>query len=226
MYKPSHSGIRVIITGATGMVGEGVLNECLQNNVVEAILLVNRRPSGIIDPKVKEIIQHDFYDLSGIESQLSNYNSCFFCLGVSSVGMKEPEYYRLTYTLTMHFAKTLSTLNPGMTFCYISGAGTDSTEKGRMMWARVKGKTENDLAKLPFKRVYNFRPGVLQPTRGLKNALSFYKYLGWLLPVIRLLAPNHITTLKQLGLAMINSVTKGYEKQIIEVPDIIALSKQ
>lgn len=126
----------------------------------------------------------------------------------------------------MNFAETLVKQNNEMTFCYISGAGTDSTEKGRMMWARVKGKTENDLMKLPFKKVYNFRPRVLQPTKGLKNTLGAYKYLGWLLPIIRLLAPKHISTLKELGMAMINSVTKGYEKQILEVKDILVLSKE
>ena len=160
------------------MVGEGVLNECLEHNNVEQVLVINRRPCGITHPKLKEIIHADFYDLSPLEKQLVNYNACFFCLGVSSVGMKEKEFYRLTYTLTMHVAQTLPKLNPGMTFCYISGAGTDSTEKGRVMWARVKGKTENDLMKLPFRRVYNFRPVVLQPTKGSKNTLPYYKYFG------------------------------------------------
>ena len=178
MDKQPGSKISVIITGATGMVGEGVLNECLLHDNVEQVLVINRRPCGITHPKLKEIIHADFYDLSPVENQLVNYNACFFCLGVSSVGMKEPEFYRLTYTLTMHVAQTLSTLNPGMTFCYISGAGTDSTEKGRMMWARVKGKTENDLMKLPFKQVYNFRPAILQSTKGLKNTLPYYKYFA------------------------------------------------
>ncbi|MES1220202.1 MAG: NAD-dependent epimerase/dehydratase family protein [Bacteroidota bacterium] len=226
MKDPSTSKIRAIVTGATGMVGEGVLHECLQHEDVEQVLVINRKPCGSSHPKLKEIIHADFFDFSSIESQLTNYNACFFCLGVSSVGMKEPEYTRLTYTLTMHVAGTLSKLNPGMTFCYISGASTDSTEKGRMMWARVKGKTENDLMKLPFNHVYNFRPGIIQPTKGLKNTLSFYKYLGWLIPIIKLLAPNYIITLKQLGVAMINAATKGYEKQILEVKDILALSKK
>ena len=226
MNNHSNLKIRAIITGATGMVGEGVLHECLQHQDVEQVLVINRKPCGVIHPKLKEIIHADFFDFSSIENQLSNYNACFFCLGVSSVGMKEPEYTRLTYALTMHVAQILSRLNPDMTFCYISGASTDSTEKGRMMWARVKGKTENDLMKLSFKQVYNFRPGIIQPTKGLKNTLSFYKYLGWLLPIIRSLAPNYITTLKQLGLAMINASTKGYEKQILEVKDILDLSKR
>ena len=212
--------IKAILTGATGMVGEGVLHECLQHNDVEHVLVIGRKPCGVSHPKLKEIIHSDFYDLSAIENQLINYNACFFCLGVSSVGMNEAEYYKLTYTLTMNFAQILARLNPSMTFCYISGAGTDSTEKGKMMWARVKGKTENDLIKLPFRKVYNFRPGVLQPTKGLKNTLGFYKYLGWIIPVIKLFAPNSISTLKELGLAMINVTSKVYGKNIIEVKDI------
>ena len=221
-----YSKIKVILTGATGMVGEGVLHECLQDNDVEQVLVINRRPCGITHPKLKEIIHTDFYDLSPIESQLSHYDTCLFCLGVSSVGMKEPEFYRLTYTLTLHVAQMLAKQNPGMTFCYISGAGTDSSEKGKMMWARVKGKTENDLAKLPFKQVYLFRPGILQPTKGLKNTLPYYKYVNWLLPFIRMIAPKTICTLRELGIAMINAAAKGYEKQILEVKDILVLSKR
>ena len=218
--------LKVILTGATGMVGEGVLHECLQHDDVEEVLVITRKPCGITHAKLKEIVHPDFQYLASIENRLTGYNACFFCLGVSSVGMKESEYYKLTYLLTMNFATTLANKNPGMTFCYISGAGTDSSEKGRMMWARVKGKTENDLAKLPFKAVYNFRPGIIQPTKGLKNALSFYKYLGWLIPVIRVFAPKSIVRLKELGLAMINAATKGYEKSVVEVKDIFKLSKK
>ena len=218
--------IKVILTGATGMVGEGVLHECLQHPAIEQILVIGRRTCGITHPKLKEAILPDLSGLSAIESQLVNYDACFFCLGISSVGIKEAEYYRLTYDLTMHFAKPLGKLNPGMIFCYISGAGTDSTENGTMMWARVKGKTENDLMKLPFKKVYNFRPGILEPTKGLKNTLSYYKYFSWLFPLVKVIAPKYISTLKQLGLAMINAVVKGYEKQIIEVKDIHALAKK
>lgn len=168
MEEYANTKINLIITGATGMVGEGVLNECLLHNDVGHVLSISRKSSGIKHPALKEIIHSDFYDLSLIEDQLINYNACLFCLGVSAVGMNEAKYYRLTHDLTMHVAETLLKSNRDMTFCYISGAGTDSTEKGKMMWARVKGKTENDLAKLPFKRVYNFRPGILQPTKGLK----------------------------------------------------------
>ena len=218
--------IRVIITGATGMVGEGVLHECLLHEAVENILVINRKTCGAKHPKLKEIIHADFFDLSSIENQLKGYNACFFCLGVSSIGMKEQEYYRLTYVLTMNVAGMLASQNNDMIFCYISGASTDSSEKGRIMWARVKGKTENDLMKLPFKQVYNFRPGYMQPTKGLKNTLRFYKYVSWLYPVLRLLLPKSVSTLRELGLAMIQVTLKGYSKHILEVKDILALAGQ
>lgn len=216
--------IKAILTGATGMVGEGVLHECLLHEDVEAVLVVTRRPTGITHPKLREIVHPDFYYLASIENQLTGYNACFFCLGVSSVGMKEAEYYKRTYLLTMNFATTLANRNPGMAFCYVSGAGTDSTEKGKLMWGRVKGKTENDLMKLPFKGVYNFRPGIIQPTKGMKNTLGFYKWLGWLIPVIRLFSPRSIVRLKEIGLAMINVALRGYERHVLEVKDILALS--
>jgi hypothetical protein len=218
--------IRAIVTGATGMVGEGVLHECLLDPQVETVLIINRKPSGFSHPKLKEIIHADFFDLSPIQSQLSGYNACYFCLGVSSIGMKEPEYYKMTYTLTMHVAETLSKLNPDMTFCYVSGGGTDSTEKGSSMWARVKGKTENDLMKLPFKQVFNFRPGFMRPTKGLKNTLSFYKYINWLYPFFRKVFPNTASTLAEVGQAMINVTRFGYDKQILEVRDIVAVAKR
>ena len=202
------------------MVGEGVLHECLQHPDVKEVLVVGRRSCGIRDPRVKEILVQDFYDLSDVESNMIGYNSCFFCLGTSSVGKKEPEFYKTTYLLTMNFATVVASQNPDMIFCYISGAHTDSTEKGRTMWARVKGKTENDLMKLPFNKVYNFRPGILRPTRGLKHTLGFYKWLGWMLPVIKIFAPNSMSSLKELGLAMIGAASEGYEKNIIEVSDI------
>lgn len=216
--------IKVIVTGATGMVGEGVLHECLLHDDVEQVLVINRKPCGESHPKLKEIIHPDFFDFSAIENQLTGYNACFFCLGVSSIGMKEPEYKKLTYDLTMHVAQTLSRKNDNMVFCYVSGTSTDSSEKGKLMWARIKGKTENDLMKLPFKKTYNFRPGIIEPTKGLKNTLGFYKYTGWLIPVVRLFMP--VVTLKQIGISMIHCVTKGFEKQILEVKDIIELSKK
>jgi uncharacterized protein YbjT (DUF2867 family) len=217
--------IRAIVTGATGMVGEGVLHECLLSAEVEQVLIINRKPSGVSHPKLKEIIHTDFFNLTSIESQLTNYNACFFCLGVTSVGLKEPEYHKLTYDLTMNVAKTLSRLNTGMTFCYVSGASTDSTEKGKSMWARVKGKTENHLMQLPFKKVYAFRPGYMNPTKGLKNTLKFYGVLSWMYPMLRMLFPKHVSTLAEVGQAMINTVNKGPEKSVLEVQDIVALSK-
>ena len=218
--------ISVILTGATGMVGEGVLHECLQHEAIEKVLVLNRKPCDISHPKLTEIIHANFFDIQPLEARLTGYDACFFCLGVSSVGMKEEQYYQFTYILTMHFAQTIARLNPGMDFCYISGDGTDSTEKGRSMWARVKGKTENALMKLNFHSVYNFRPGVLQPTKGLKNTLAFYKWFGWLIPVIKLFASKYIISLKELGLAMINAVTKGYDKHVLEVDDIHIVAKK
>jgi hypothetical protein len=221
-----NNSIKAIITGATGMVGEGVLHECLLHPHVESVLVINRKTCGVSHPKLKEIIHKDFFDLSPVENELAGYNACFFCLGVSSIGMKEPEYYKLTYALTMHVAETLSKLNPAMTFCYISGKSTDSTEKGRMMWARVKGKTENDLFKLPFKEVYAFRPGYMHPTKGLKNTLKSYKYITWMYSFFRTFLPNYVSSLKELGMAMINTALFGYEKKILEVKDIVSLSKK
>jgi uncharacterized protein YbjT (DUF2867 family) len=215
--------IKVIITGATGMVGEGVLHECLRNSKVESVLVINRKPCGVTHPKLKEIIHADFFDLSAIEDKLQGYNACYFCLGVSSVGMKEDEYTKMTYTLTMNVGKTLSRLNNDMTFCYISGASTDSTEKGKQMWARVKGKTENDLMKLPFKKMYAFRPGFMKPEKGAKNVLKYYKYIGWMYPLFR--AFKVATTIQEVGMAMINATDKGYNKNVIEVTDILTLSK-
>ena len=215
--------INAIITGASGMVGEGVLYECLQSDAVEEVLVIGRRSCGHLHPKLKEIVQANMYDLSSIEEQLKGYNACFFCLGMSSVGVKEPEFTKVTYDLTLHFARTLSRLNPEMTFCYVSGQGTK--ENGKQMWQRVKGKTETDLTKLPFKGAYNFRPGIMKPTKGLKNTLSLYKWMGWLIPIINTISPKSVLTLKQVGDAMINVTLRGYEKSTLEVSDINLLSK-
>ena len=166
--------------------------------------------------KLSELVHSDFFDFSAIEEQLYGYNACFFCLGVSSIGMKENDYRRITYDLTMQLAHTLSRLNSEMTFCYVSGAGTDGSEKGRLMWARVKGKTENDLAKLPFKAVYLFRPGFIKPTKGLHNAFTIAKIAGLLYPILKPLLPKYMCTLEEVGLAMIHAAQKGYAKQILE----------
>lgn len=218
--------IRAIITGATGMVGEGVLLECLQDPDVEQVLVINRKPGGVSPrPKLREIIHTDFLDLTPIGSQLTGYNACFFCLGVSSVGMDEATYRRMTYDLTLHAAQLLAKLNPDMTCCYVSGAGTDSTEQGRLMWARVKGKTENDLLKVPFKKAYMFRPGFMLATKGQKNVKSYYKFLTWLYPIGRVLYPAGFSTLQELAQAMIKSVKKGYPKPVLEVKDFVQLAK-
>jgi hypothetical protein len=209
------------------MVGEGVLHVCLQDPQVEAILIINRKPLGITHPKVKEVIHSDFYDLSPIEARLSGYNACFFCLGISSVGMSADDYYRTTYTLTMHVAGMLSRHNPDMVFCYISGAGTDSSEKGRSRWARVKGKTENDLLKLPFRHVYAFRPGFIKPIPGLAHVHPYYRYIGWLFPIGRVLYANGFCTLKELALAMIRVADPAepvIAGPVINGRDIIRLS--
>lgn len=213
--------IKAILTGATGMVGEGVLHQCLRNPEVEAVLVINRRPCGVQHEKLTEILHKDFHDLSLIEAQLTGYKACFFCLGVSSAGMNEIDYYHLTYNLAIHVAETLSRLNPDMTFCYISGAGTDSSEQGRSMWARIKGKTENDLQKLPFKAAYMFRPGYIHPMKGMKNTLAAYKMLGFLYPVVKALFPRYVCKLEEVGQAMINVTKKGYSKPVLECVDIV-----
>lgn len=210
----------MIITGVTGMAGEGVLHECLLHPAVTQVLVINRKPCGVTHPKLKEIIHKNFFDISPIQDQLAGYDACYFCLGVTSVGKKEAEYYDLTYNLTTSFAEILCKVNPSLVFCYISGTHTDSTEKGRVMWARVKGKTENDLMKMPFKKVCAFRPGYLHPTKGLKNAHKAILYLKWMYPILKLISPNSASTLKQLGLAMINVTLNGYDKSILEVSDI------
>jgi len=217
--------INAIITGSTGMVGEGVLHECLNHSDVETVLVINRKPCGVKHRKLKEIIHKDFLDFSPIENELAGYNACYFCMGISSMGKKEDEYKRITYNLTMNFANTLVKLNPDMTFCYVSGVGTDGTEKGRSMWARVKGKTENDLMKLPFKASYMFRAGYIQPTKGLKNTYKFYKVVAPIYPLIKLLFSNYVCTLEEIGLAMINVTLYGSEKKVLECKDIILQSK-
>jgi hypothetical protein len=212
--------LRVIITGATGMVGEGVLHECLLDSRVEEVLVINRKSCGVHHPKLKEILFANFMDISPIEENLHPYNACFFCLGVSSIGIKEAEYTKLTYNLTVSFAEILAKHNPDMTFCYVSGSGTDSTEKGKSMWARVKGRTENTLFILPFKRIFAFRPGYMKPTHGLKNTLKFYAGSSIFYPLLHFLFPNHVSTLKDVGTAMINCALYGYQKSVLEVKDI------
>ena len=207
------------------MVGEGVLLKALHHQDIESVLVIGRRSCKRTHEKLKELIHHDFFDYSTIEEHLKGYNTCFFCLGVSSVGMNEQDYTRITYDLTMQAATTLSRINPGMTFCYVSGTGTDSTEHGKMMWARVKGKTENHLKELPFKSVYLFRPGLMKPVEGQKNLKPLYKVAGMLYPLWKFLSPKNVCTLDDVGLAMIHAVEIGYQKQILGNTDITQLAK-
>ncbi len=216
--------INAIITGATGMVGEGVLLECLAHPDVESILIINRKPLGMTHPKLRETIVTDFFALEPLTRELTGYNACFFCLGISSVGISREEYRHITFDLTLNVAQVLERLYPGMTFCYVSGAGTDSSEKGRSAWARVKGATENALLRL-FQHAYMFRPGFMKTTPGQKNIKGWYKYIAWLYPIGRKLYPAGFCTLQEVGQAMINAALKGYHKQVLEVPDIVALAK-
>lgn len=219
--------ISVIITGATGMIGESVLDQCLKHDLVEKVLIINRRSSGFQHSKLKEIVLSDLSNVSTIKESLQGYDACFFCIGVSSIGMNEETFTRLTYTLTLGFATPLAEINPSMTFCYISGAGTDSSEKGKTMWARVKGKAENDLMKLPFKQVYNFRPAALIPYLKVKPTQTYQsvKYLKWLMVLLRPIFPSAIIKLEDFSNAMINSVYVGYPIKILESKDIKKLSE-
>ena len=225
--SPGGSGMKVIIFGATGMVGGGVLRECLLDSEVERVLTVGRQATGIQHEKLREIAHRDLLDLSALEGELRGYDACFFCLGVSSVGMTEADYRRVTYGMTMAVAETLERLNPGMTFVYVSGAGTDSSEQGRVMWARVKGATENALLRLPFKGVYMFRPAVIQPLHGIRSKTRlyqvFYDVLGPLLSLGRRWLPKYVTTTEQVGKAMIAVARKGGGRGVLESVDINAL---
>lgn len=214
--------MKVIIMGSTGMLGQGALIECLEDTSIEEILVINRRPTNPTNAKIKEIVHKDFYNFSSLEEALKGYDACFFCLGVSSAGMKEKQYHKLTYDLTMSFAQVLAKASPDSTFIYVSGAGTDSTEKGRTMWARVKGKTENELLKL-FKNGYMFRPGYIQPMKGIKSKTPLYNTLYVIFkPLYFLFKPfkKYVTDSVSISRAMINVAQKGYEKRIVESRDI------
>jgi uncharacterized protein YbjT (DUF2867 family) len=216
--------MRVLIFGATGMVGQGVLRECLLDPSIDAVQTVGRSATGAQNLKLREIVQPDLFHYSGIEAELKGFDACFFCLGVSSAGMSEQEYENLTYTLTLAAAETLSRLNPAMTFVYVSGAGTDSSEKGRVMWARVKGKTENAILRLPFKAAYMFRPGIIQPVHGARSKTTAYR-VGYalakpLLPLLRRLFPRYILTTEEIGRAMIHVAKRGAPKKVLESWDI------
>ena len=216
---------RIILTGATGMVGEGVLLTLLDQPEVETVLSISRRPSGHAHPKLHELLVPDFFDLGGVEEELQGYTACFFCAGVSAVGLNEAEYTRTTHDLTLHFAETLARLNPDLVFCYVSGAGTASSEQARQMWARVKGRTENDLLQL-FPKASMFRPGFLKPVAGQRHILPLYTWLGWLYPVLRKVAPATACTIRELGLAMLAASQRAQPTPVLEVRDIVGLAKQ
>ena len=217
-------GLKVIITGTTGMVGKGVLLECLEHPEVSEVLIINRSSIGMQHPKLKEFIHKDFYNLQPVREQLQGYDACFFCLGVSSVGMSEEAYTKPTYDLTMHFAETV--INADMTFIYVSGSGTDSTEKGSVMWARVKGKTENALLKMPFKAAYMFRPGVILPVKGVKSKTPLYNFFYVIMrPLFPLMSKmNSVTDSAKVGQAMINVALHGSDKVHLENKDINELT--
>lgn len=216
--------MNVLIFGATGMVGQGVLRECLLDERVQRVLVVGRSSLGQQHEKLREIVQQNLFDISAIGPELASMNACFFCLGVSSAGMSEERYTHVTYDLTMSVAETLARLNPAMTFVYVTGAGTDSSEHGRVMWARVKGRTENALLRLPFKAAYMFRPAAIMPLHGITSRTRWYRILYAatrpLWPILRRFAPSYVTTTERVGQAMINVAAQGYPKRVLENPDI------
>jgi len=220
--------MKVILFGATGMVGQGVLRECLLDDGVESVLAIVRTSTGQTHAKLRELIHRDFTDFSGIAAEMTGYDATFFCLGISSVGMKEADYRRVTYDFTMAAARVLAQQNPAMTFIYVSGAGTDSTEKGKSMWARVKGETENALFKLPFKAAYMFRPGAIQPLHGITSKTPVYRVaiaaMRPIFPVMRAMFPRRIATTEQVGRAMIAVARGGADKTLLENQDIVGIA--
>jgi uncharacterized protein YbjT (DUF2867 family) len=215
--------MKVLLFGATGMIGQGVLRECLRDPDVEQVTTVGRTASGAFDAKLREIVHTDFDNYVGMEAALAGFDACFFCLGVSSSGMKEADYARVTYGFTLAAAEMLSRVNPGMTFIYVSGAGTDSSEQGRSMWARVKGRTENALLRLPLV-AYLFRPGFIEPLDGIRSRTPLYRLIynltGPLMPVLGRVLPNQILTTREIGQAMLAVARSGYAKRILEIRDI------
>lgn len=218
--------MRVIVFGATGMIGQGVLRECLADPDVTAVLSVLRTPSGQSHPKLREVLHKDFTDYTAVAGELAGYDACLFCLGVSSAGMSEAEYTKITYDVTLAAAKAVLAQSPEVTFLYISGASTDGTEKGRVMWARVKGRTENALLAMPFKSSYMLRPGYIQPLDGIQAKTPVYRFayniLGVMFPLWRALFPKQVLTTRELGRAMIDVARKGSDKRVLEAPDLVA----
>lgn len=221
--------MRAILFGATGMVGQGVLRECLHDPEVERVLAIGRRATGVRHAKLREIVHADFTDFTAVAGELSGYDACFFCLGVSSAGMGERAYRAVTYDVTIAAARTLANANPGMTFIYVSGAGTDSSERGRMMWARVKGATENALLAMPFKAAYVFRPGYIQPMHGVRSSSpltrTLYAVMAPLYPVWKALFPKYVTTTEEVGLAMLRVAASGAPRRVLESWDLTELAR-
>ena len=219
--------MNVIVFGATGMIGSGVLLECLRDPQIDAVLTVGRTGTALKHAKLRELVHDNFLDYDTIRDRLAGHGACFFCLGVSSAGMSESAYHRITHDVTVAAAEALLAVNPQLTFCYVSGAGTDSTEKGRVMWARVKGRTENRLLAMPM-RTYMFRPGFIQPVKGVRSKTRlyrvFYGLTGPFLPLLRSLFPRQITTSENLGRAMIRAVLDGHPHPILQTADINALA--
>jgi uncharacterized protein YbjT (DUF2867 family) len=218
--------MRVLLFGATGMVGQGVLRECLLADEVTSVVAVGRSASGATDAKLTDLVHQDLLDFSTVKAQLAGFDACFFCLGISSAGMSEADYHRITYDMTLAAARTLVETSPGLTFIYVSGSGTDATEKGRSMWARVKGKTENALLALPFKGAYMFRCGIIQPLHGIRSKTRLYR-IGYviaipLFPLLKLFAPSYVTTTELVGRAMISVARRGAAKKVLENRDINA----
>ncbi len=221
--------MNVLLFGATGMVGQGVLRECLLEAKVQLVETVGRTALTVQHTKLRDVVHPDLLHYDGLETSLSGFDACFFCLGVSSSGMAEQDYERVTYGITLAAAQTLCRLNPQMTFIYVSGAGTDSSERGRTMWARVKGKTENALLRLPFSAAYMFRPGIIEPLDGIRSRTTayrvFYAVAKPLLPLLRLTFPNHVVTTRQIGRAMLRVATDGSPKAVLESGDIRAAAQ-
>jgi uncharacterized protein YbjT (DUF2867 family) len=215
-------GQKIILTGATGYVGEGVLLECMAHPEIDEVLVIGRKSCGVQHPKVKEVLVKDFFSLDPLADQLRGYNACLFCAGISSVGMSEADYTRVTYDTTIAFAKAVLAASPGIQFNYVSGAATDGSEQGRLMWARVKGRTENEIGRLGFKQSYNFRPGIMKPSPGQRNPKTWQRIL---VPIFSIILPRSTCRMQEMGLAMINSVLKGYPMRTLEVKDIKVLAK-
>jgi len=216
----------VLVTGSTGMVGEGVLQVCLQHPAVEKVIALNRRSIGFSHPKLIEILLPDFHQLKTVETQLKGLDACFHCMGISSIGTDEATYKDITYALSILLGETMSRFNPGSVFCYLSGAGTDATETSKLSWARLKGRTENELARMPFKALYRYRPGFIKPLPGAKHVQSFYKYVNWMFPIGKALFPDGFSSIEEIGRSMIQVALREDESKILAGKDIRRLSGQ